>query len=154
MERRIRSTLPINLKRLIPSLLDTRKLKEREEKKRKNQKKNYDSHYGVRTRDELKEKDVEQSKGYRVWIKDLRVQGNVFKKAAAPTYIINTPGGQFRRNMFYLIPIPSNPEEQISKEGDQAKSQKSQGQSPKEGGNEKVTRQPEKEESIGPKHQE
>lgn len=54
--------------------------------------------------------------------------------------------------MFHLISIPSNPKEQISKEGDQAKSQKSQRQSPKEGGNEKVTRQPEKEESIGQRH--
>ena len=99
MGRKLRTTLPMDPKRLIPHQVDTEVLKKKKEKRKESHKKNYDKHHGVRSEAELQTGDT-------VWIKDLRAWGRIVEKAKAPrSYIVDTSRGQFRRNSFHLIPM-------------------------------------------------
>jgi hypothetical protein len=78
--RRIRTTLPMNPKRLVSEKVDTSDLKKREEKGRFDQKRCYDKHHEVRVKDELQPTDV-------VWIKDMRTWGSVSKQLGVPDHM-------------------------------------------------------------------
>ena len=67
---KLRTTLPMDPKRLIPHELDTGILTEKKKKRRDNQKKNYDIHNGVRSTSEFQTGDT-------VWVKDLRAWGTI-----------------------------------------------------------------------------
>uniref|UniRef100_T1ITG4 Uncharacterized protein n=1 Tax=Strigamia maritima TaxID=126957 RepID=T1ITG4_STRMM len=66
------------------------------------QKKNYDSHKGVRELSTLKV-------GEAVWIIDLRRQGIITALDTAPrSYIIETDKRTIRRNRYHLVPLPNS----------------------------------------------
>jgi len=100
MGRKVRSILPMDRSRLLPTLVNQETLREREEKRRTTQKEHFDRRHGAREKDEFGVNDD-------VWIKDLRVWGKIQSKAGTPrSYNVRTPDGVYRRNSSHLVPSP------------------------------------------------
>lgn len=94
--RRIRSTLPMDPSRLVPTEVDQNALMTKERLNKNKQKSNYDHHHGVFEKDEPLPGEI-------VWVKDLRTWATVVEKADTPrSFLVDTPRGRFRRNTFHL----------------------------------------------------
>ncbi len=97
MGRKLRTNVPIAVSNLDPKwpYLDT--VKNREGIIRKKQAKNYDIHHKVHELPQI-------FPGYKVWIKDMQLEGTVVQKADSPrSYLISVPSGNvIRRNRRHL----------------------------------------------------
>lgn len=101
MGRRLRTSLPTADSLLQPRHVDKESLDLWEERRIMNQKRNYDRRHGARRLQSLKPGD-------RVWITDRRETGIVQSSADAPrSYSVNTQDGNFSRNRFHLVPMPT-----------------------------------------------
>lgn len=106
MGRRLRTTLPVAEKLLLPQKVDHETVKQREEELKLKQKQQYDEHHGVRSLSDL---DI----GEDVWIIDMQQQGCVKGPATTPrSYIVATENGELRRNRSHLIPLRQTSQEQ------------------------------------------
>ena len=103
MGRKLRTTIPVIPRQLIPTLPKTRMLREKEKKLRYRQKTNFDSRHEAR---EL----VPLETGDTVWITANKAEGTVVRKQATRSYTVQTRDGVLRRNRRHLQLLPSLPE--------------------------------------------
>ncbi|XP_064479130.1 uncharacterized protein K02A2.6-like [Ornithodoros turicata] len=97
MGRRLRTTVPISEKNLLPKAPDYDQLKQREEKLRSNLATACNSRHGDRRLPQL---DV----GGRVWIIDLKCRGTVERKASTPRSLcVKTNGKEVRCTITHLM---------------------------------------------------
>ncbi|UYV62041.1 K02A2.6-like, partial [Cordylochernes scorpioides] len=114
MNRKLRTTVPTSPVQLQSRIPDLENLEMREKDQRHKKKTHFDIHHRAR---ELPHLD----KGTRVWVKDLRVPGVVLEDAGSPrSYIVNSPKGILRRNIFHLLPNPQG--EKIDMEDEEMES--------------------------------
>ena len=99
--KKIQTTLPVVSQHLVPTLPYLVAVREREERIKKRQKKNYDFRHKVKTILQL-EPDCP------VWIPDRKESGTIIKKFEPPrSYVVKTPTTTVRRNRRHLIEDPS-----------------------------------------------
>ena len=101
--RKLRTTIPVIPRQLIPTLPKTRMLREKEKKLRHKQKTNFDSRHEAR---EL----VPLETGDTVWILANKAEGTGVRKQATRSYTVQTRDGVLRRNRRHLQLLPSLPE--------------------------------------------
>jgi hypothetical protein len=99
--KKIQTTLPVVSQHLVPTLPYLVAVREREERIKKRQKKNYDFRHKVKTLQQL-EPDCP------VWIPDRKESGTIIKKFETPrSYVVKTPTTTVGRNRRHLIEDPS-----------------------------------------------
>ena len=100
--RKLRTTLPVAPRNLIPRLCDHEKLKERDEEWKEKQRRWFDSHHGTKPLPELQPDNPVLVKldGEKGW----QTPARVINKCAPRSYIVETPRGQVRRNRRNLLP--------------------------------------------------
>ena len=92
MGRRLRSTLPMDPTRLIPTTVDIPALKGKENSRRDRQQLDFNRRHGVISKPDL-------TPGEAVWVRDRRIWGKIVGNAGTPrSYIVDTSEGRFRRN--------------------------------------------------------
>ena len=104
MNRRLRANLPIVQSQLQPSVPDFSLLKAKEEEKKRNQKRVFDSRHAVQDLDPL-------FPGDEVWIPDHKTTGHVVEPIAPRSYHVSIPTGIVRRNRAHLRRMPSSDRE-------------------------------------------
>ena len=104
MNCRLRANLPIVQSQLQPSVPDFSLLKAKEEEKKRNQKRVFDSRHAVQDLDPL-------FPGDEVWIPDYKTTGNVVEPIAPRSYHVSIPTGIVRRNRAHLRRMPSSDRE-------------------------------------------
>ena len=77
------------------------RLRESEERSKRQQQSNYDHHYGVRPLAPL-------AAGQRVWVPDRSEEAHVVQEAGTRSYEVQTSQGLYRRNRRALIDLPSS----------------------------------------------
>ena len=100
--RKIRTTLPVAPRCLVPQTQDHEELRERDAAWKERQRKNFDRHHGVRQLPELQpdEPVLVKLDDKRGWQLPAKIVG----KCAPRSYIVETPNGQLRRNRRNLLP--------------------------------------------------
>lgn len=108
MGRKIRTTVPVIPSQLDPNGADLEKVKMREQSYRQKQKLNFDKRHRAHNMPILQPGD-------HVWVKDMQQRGTVVSKAETPrSYIIETSGGNLRRNRYHLSHTPVGPAPHIT----------------------------------------
>ena len=102
MSRKLRTTIPVISDNLQPKLPNNSELRQKEEKMRQRQKKNFDSRHRAQTLDTL-------LPGETVWLPDQRTEGTVVRDSAPRSYTVQTSKGQYRRNRRHIIFLPTEP---------------------------------------------
>ena len=95
MSRKLRTTVPIIEQERVPKVPEQAVVKEMESQVKGLQKINFDHHHRAVELPEL-------NPGDKVWITDRKIEGNVVKRVAPRSYIINTTIGEYRRNRRFL----------------------------------------------------
>ena len=98
--RRLRTTLPSLLGTLTPRTVNQETLRERDAAFKQKQKRDYDRHHGVQPFPELHPGDsvFVKSDGQKGW----KLPAEVVQKCAPRSYIVQSAGGQLRRNRKHL----------------------------------------------------
>ena len=96
MSRKLRTTIPVISDNLQPKLPNNSELRQKEEKMRQRQKKNFDSRHRAQILDTL-------LPGETVWLPDQRTEGTVVRDSAPRSYTVQTSKGQYRRNRRHII---------------------------------------------------
>ena len=89
MGRKLRTTMPTILKQLLPHLPVTSIVKEKEEKIRERQHDNFNNHYQARQLRLLQT-------GECVYIPDNSTEETVAEESFTHSYVVQTPGGNYR----------------------------------------------------------
>ena len=95
MSRKLRTTVPIIEQERVPKVPEQAVVKEMESQVKGLQKINFDHRHRAVELPEL-------NPGDKVWITDRKIEGNVVKRVAPRSYIINTTIGEYRRNRRFL----------------------------------------------------
>jgi len=95
MSRKLRTTVPIIEQERVPKVPEKSVVKEMESQAKGLQKNNFDHRHRAVELPEL-------NPGDKVWIADRKIEGNVVKRVAPRSYIINTTIGEYRRNRRFL----------------------------------------------------
>ena len=101
MGRRLRTTVPVHSSQLIPRLPRASQLREKEEKIRERQQRNFDKRHRASELTPLQSGDC-------VWIPDTESEGTVTGETNPRSYTVRTPSGSLRRNRRHLISLPHN----------------------------------------------
>ena len=80
-------------------------VKEKEEKIRERQQKNFNNHHRARQLRSLQT-------GEQVYIPDNSSEGIVLEEPSPHSYVVQTPNGTYRRNRRHLLPLPSDNDSQ------------------------------------------
>ncbi|XP_061132648.1 uncharacterized protein K02A2.6-like [Syngnathus typhle] len=108
MGRKIRTTVPVIPSQLDPKGADLEDVKRKEQSYRQKQKLNFDKRHRAHTLPALQPGD-------HVWVKDMQQRGTVVSAANTPrSYIVETSGGNLRRNRYHLSRTPVAPEPHIT----------------------------------------
>ena len=105
MSRKLRTTIPMIQKKLSPCLPRKSLVKEKEEKIRERQQKNFNNHHRARQLGSLQT-------GEQVYIPDNSSEGIVLEEPSPRSYVVQTPNGTYRRNRRHLLPLPSDNDSQ------------------------------------------
>ena len=100
MGRKLRTTVPIISKQLLPHLPVTSTVREKEEKIRERQQHNFNNHYQARQFRPLQT-------GEHVYILDNSTEGTVAEESYTHSYVVHNPGRNYRCNRRHLLPLPS-----------------------------------------------
>ncbi|KAL5488977.1 hypothetical protein EMCRGX_G018012 [Ephydatia muelleri] len=95
MSRKLRTMVPIIEQERVPKVPEQAVVKEMESQVKGLQKINFDHRHRAVELPEL-------NPGDKVWITDRKIEGNVVKRVAPRSYIINTTIGEYRRNRRFL----------------------------------------------------
>ena len=106
MSRKLRTTIPMIQKKL--SCLSKKSfVKEKEEKIRERQQKNFNNHHQAR---QLRPHHT----GEHVYIPDNASEGTVVEEPSPRLYVVQTPNGTYKRNRRHLFPLPPDNDSQSS----------------------------------------
>ena len=98
MGRKLRSTVPQLPTHFSPQLPTQTDLRDRDQKLKLSQKKNFDQWHQVRNLKPL-------TTGEKIWIADRKESGTVIQKVSNRSYEIEAKGGRYRKNRKHLIPL-------------------------------------------------
>lgn len=103
MGRKLRTTIPVVPSQLNPAGADLGKVRKDEQKHRQKQREHYNRRHRAHDMPGLRPGD-------HVWVKDMQQRGTVLSTADTPrSYIIETSGGNLRRNRYHLSRTPVAP---------------------------------------------
>jgi len=102
MGRTLRSTIPMTRGQRMPRLIDRDTVRVRDKELKAKQKRDHDSHHGVRSLPPL-------NSGDEVWIPDRQEEACVAQEVGPQSYEVTTPEGSYRRNRRDLIRLPDPP---------------------------------------------
>ncbi len=95
MGRKLRTTLPMNPRNLIPRTPDLEHVRNHEQNAREKSKENFDRRHAAQQRPALKE-------GEEVWMKDREESGTVVAQHNPRSYLVKTDKDMYRRNTTQL----------------------------------------------------
>ena len=101
MARTLQTTVPTTRASLKPAMPAQNRLRESEERYKRQQQSNYDHHHGVRSL-------VPLAPGQRVWVPDRSEEAHVVQEAGTRSYEVQTSQGLYRQNRRALIDLPSS----------------------------------------------
>ena len=99
MSRMLRTTVPSTRKQRAPRVPDRASIRAKDQQLKTRQKRNFDSHHGVRELSPL-------SPGDTVWMPDRNSEAKVSSEADHRSYEVASEDGTFRRNRKDLIALP------------------------------------------------
>ena len=92
--------MPISSGQLQPQWSDLKDFREKDEALKQKQQQNYNRRHRTQTLPPL-------PAGQKVWVMPTKAQGTVVGPAPTPrSYVVDTPGGQLRRNRSHLRVVP------------------------------------------------
>ena len=100
MGRKLRTTIPMIIKQLLPSIPSKFLVKGKEVKIREKQQKNFNKYHRASPLKVLKSGDL-------VYIPDNERQGTIIEESSTRSYTVQTPEGTYRRNRRHLVPLPT-----------------------------------------------
>ena len=100
MGRKLRTTVPIISKQLLPHLPVLFTVRKKEEKIRERQQHNFSNRYQARQLGPLQT-------GESVYILGNSTEETVPEESSTRSYVVQTPGENYRRNRRHLLPLPS-----------------------------------------------
>ena len=95
MGRKLRTTVPIIRKQLVPHLPDPALVRQRDEKEKQRQEKSFNKQHRVQELPELDPGDI-------VWVPDRNAEATVMEQTDNRSYEVQTDEGSYRRNIFEL----------------------------------------------------
>ena len=102
MGRKLKTTVPIHPRQLVPKIPDVKLLRQCEEDYRLKMAENYNRRHKAKTQDELQ-------CGNLAYVPDMKLDGTIVESAGKPrSYLIRTPKGVIRRNRKHLRKYPQN----------------------------------------------
>ena len=100
MSRKLRTTVPIIEQECVPKVPDRSVVREMKSQAKGLQKNHFDHCHRVAELPELHPDD-------KVWISDRKMEGDVVKRVASRSYIVNTTIGEYRRKRRHLTLLQS-----------------------------------------------
>ena len=107
MSGKLRTVVPISREQRKPQVPDTKAVRAREEKLKRDQKRNFDRHHGVRELPQVNPGDL-------IWLPDSQTEAVVENEVAPRSFNVSTPQGTFRRNRRNFIRVPDGNDEHVS----------------------------------------
>jgi hypothetical protein len=101
MGRTLRSNIPTTRGQRVPKVPDPETVRANDRQLKARQKKDHDSHHGVRSLSPL-------APGDSVWVRDRRAEATVDQEVSPRSYEVTTSDGSYRRNRRDLIRLPDS----------------------------------------------
>ena len=113
MSRKLRTIVPISRELRVPTVPDYSTAAERDHKEKLRQAEDHNRRHAANELPTLEPGDV-------VFVRDRQDTGIVQGTTAPRSYLVDTPGGTFRRNRFHVVPLPEPETESAPTSGEES----------------------------------